>query len=449
MRGTFRFRWQSFLSVFVLVAVLAPLAVAQPAQTADQGLVLEALQVLETNYVDPIDAVKVLNAAIAGVRAQLSSAGVAVDLSEIPAGVSEAEARRQFAERFAAAASAAVGTVTRSQLAYAAIRSMTESFRDSHTGFLTPQQNQEQHLRQRGQAGFTGIGVILLPKDGKFFVQTVIPGGPAEAAAVRKFDRILKVNDISTGGMQVDQVSGMIRGPAGTPVTLTLQRPGVTDPQVITVVRAPITVPSIFKAEVMEDGIGYIRLYQFYDRVGRDFRQAVTRLMAQGMRALVIDLRGNAGGYLQELNSILNALLPPGVPVYTEIRQGGRTHIVRTVGPPLIPLSMSVVVVIDEGSASASELMSAAIKENRRGQLVGEKTAGAVEASVMIDLSDGSALSVTTFRLATGHGVRLEGAGVEPDVPATLTAADLEAGQDRPLNVAVRLARQTLAQPVR
>jgi len=104
---------------------------------------------------------------------------------------------------------------------------------------------------------------------------------------------------------------------------------------------------------------------------------------------------------------------------------------------------------VDEGSASAAELLAAAIKENHRGVLVGAKTSGAVEASVMIDLSDGSALSVTTFRLATGRGVRLEGAGIEPDVTTALTVEDLEAGQDRQLTTAVRLARQAVADPVR
>lgn len=440
---------RKFAGVLLVLAVLAPLAVRTPALAADQSLVLQALQVIEANYIDPVDTVKSLNAAIAGLRAQMSSSGVPADLADIPAGTAGVEAKRLFGEQFAAASRTAGGNLTVTQLAYAAIRGMTESFKDSHTGFLTPQQNEERRQRQRGQAGFTGTGIILAPSEGKFFVLTVIPGGPAEAAGVKEFDRIVRVNDVSTAGMAVDQVSGMIRGPAGTTVTLTLQRPGVTDPVVLTVTRAPISLPAILKTEMLDGGVGYIRLYQFVERTGRDFRAAVSQLQAQGMRALVLDLRGNSGGFLAELNSVLNALFPGGLPVYTEIRKGGSVRVVRTAGAPLLPPAMPLVVLIDESSASASELLAAAVKEQRRGQLVGQKTAGAVEASILFDLSDGSGLSVTTFRLASGRGVRLEGVGVEPDVVATLTTADLEAGQDRQWGAALRLVRQILALPTR
>lgn len=436
-------------AALVLVALATSLAIGQPTQAADQSLVFEALGLLQTHYVDPVDPVKLLNAAITAMRTQLSSAGVGVDLAEISLGVTDGEARRLFTDRFTAAATISAGSVTRTQLAYAAIRGMTDSFKDSHTGFLTPQLNAERRLRQRGQAGFSGVGIILLPKDGKFYVSTVIPGGPAEAAGVHDFDRIVKINDVSSGGLTVDQVSGIIRGPTGTPVTLTLQRPGVPDPLVVTIVRAPIVVPAVFKTELLESGIGYIKLYQFVERTGRDVRASITRLLDQGMRVMVLDLRGNSGGFLSELSSVLNALLPAGVPIYTEMRQGGQVRVVRTVGPPLLPASIPLVVLVDEGSASAAELLAAAIKESRRGQLVGERTSGAVEASVLFDLSDGSAISITTFRLATGRGVRLEGTGVDPDIQVALTTADLEAGVDRPLGAALGVARQVIAQQVR
>jgi len=437
------------LVAVLMVAVLAPLAVAQTTTGAEPAIVDEALRALQTNYVDPVDVAKVLNAAVEALRAQLSAAGVSVPLAGIPVGTTEAEARRLFEEQFAAAVASSGTAVTPVQLSYAAIRGMTESFKDSHTGFLTPQQNQERRSRQRGQAGFTGVGIILLPKEDKFFVWAVIPGGPAEAMGVREFDRIVKINDVSTAGMQVDQVSGMIRGPSGTAVTLTLQRPATSDPLTITITRRPIVVPSIFRAEILDGGIGYIKLYQFVEGTARDFRAALTRLQAQRMRALVLDLRGNGGGYLHELNGVLNALLPNNLPVYTEMRQGGQSRVQRTSAAPLLPATMPLWVLVDQGSASAAELLSAAIQEHHRGQLVGEKTAGAVEASILVDLSDGSALSITTFRLATGRGVRLEGVGVTPDVEAVLTAADIEAGTDRVLTTALRAARQAVAQPTR
>jgi len=445
MRHTRPSVWFLVSTVALLVTLAAPPAL-RPAMAADQSLVLEALQTLQTHYVDLVDAKKALNAAITGLREELSRAGLAANLPGIPSYVTRAGAQGVFGSAFTAAEAAAAGRLTRTQLAYAAIRGMTDAFNDSHTGFLTPEQNDERRQRQRGQAGFTGVGIVLLQKDDRFYVWTLIPGGPAEAAGVHEFDRILKVNGISTGGMTVDQVSGMVRGPAGTLVTLTLARAGSAEPLAIPITRAPIVVPSIFKSDLLDGGVGYIRLYQFVERTGADVRAAVGRLLGQGMRALVLDLRGNSGGYLTELNRVLNTLLPPGTPVYMEMHQGGRVQVVRTAQVPLLPPSMPLVVLIDGSSASAAELLAAAIQENHRGKLVGEKTAGAVEASVIIDLSDGSALSVTTFRLATGSGMRLEGRGVQPDVPSELTAADLDAGRDRQLGTAVQLARDVAQQ---
>src|SRR3989442_2664524 len=129
----------------------------------------------------------------------------------------------------------------------------------------------------------------------------------------------MKVNDVSTGGLTVDQVAGMIRGPAGTPVTITFQRPAVTDPLVVTMTRAPIVVPSIFKSELLDGGVGYIRLYQFVDGTGRDVRNAMTRLLAGGMRVLVLDLRGNSGGFLHGIYNVLHTPLPARGAGYTRM----------------------------------------------------------------------------------------------------------------------------------
>ncbi len=446
MLGHRRLTWHILLTTLVVV-ILAVSPLARPAQAADQSLVFEALQALQTNYVDAVDPVQTLNAALLGMRQQLSTAGVVADLPDFPRYTTAVGAKREFGERFSSAVTAASGQLTTTQLAYAAIRGMASSFNDSHTGFLTPQQNEERRQRQRGQAGFTGVGVVLLPKDGRFFIWAVIPGGPAEAAGVHEFDRIAKINDLPTGGMTVDQVSGMIRGPAGSSVTLTLARVGVSDPLGFTITRAPIVVPAVFRTELLDGKVGYLRLYQFVDHTGADVRDAIAGLLQQGMRALVLDLRGNSGGFLAELDRVLNTLLPRGLRVYAQVRPGGKVDVVRTTKSPLLPATVPLIVLVDEGSASAAELLAAAIKENQRGTLVGAKTAGAVEASILHDLSDGSALSITAFRLTTGAGVRLEHTGVEPDVAAALTATDLEVGVDRQFGTALQIARQVTAQP--
>ncbi len=444
-----RFRCQGVLCALLVLALLVPLTAPPSARAADAGLVIEALRVLETNHFKAVDPVKALNAGIAGLRARLSSSGVAVDLPNIPSEAPAAQARRTFIERFAAALNAgAAAGLTETQLAHQAIRGMTESFQDSHTYFLTPEQNREHRQRQRGDVLFSGIGTTLVPNEGKFYVRTVIPGSPAETAGVKDFDRILKVNDVPTGGLTADQVVGMIRGPAATVVTLTLQRPGVPEPVVAAITRGPIRLPAIYKAQLLEGGIGYIYLSQFIGGASRDFRAALSRLQANGMRALILDVRSNIGGFLHELDGVLNALLPPGLPVYVERQSGGKTRIARSTGSPVLSPQIPLMLLIDEGSASAAELLAAAIQENRRGTLIGEKTAGAVEVSILVDLSDGSALSVTIFEITTGRGVRLESVGVKPDVVAAMTPFDFDSGQDRQLGWAIRLLRQALALPV-
>lgn len=448
MRYAGRSHKHPLLSVVVVLSLLLTLTVPTTARAADAGLVSEAARTLQVNHYKSVETVKLLNLAIAALRTKLASAGVAVELRDIAAGTPDQDAHRQFAERFAIALNAGASTgLNETTLAYQAIRGMTESYQDSHTGFMTPEQNLERRQRQRGEPGFTGVGIVLLLKDNKFYARVVIPGGPAEAAGMKEFDRIVKVNDISTGGMTVEQVSNIVRGPGGTTVTLTLQRAGVAEPLVVPIVRAPIRLPAIYRAQMFDGGIGYVHLSQFIDGSARDFRAAVTKLRAQGMRALIVDIRGNIGGFLRELDSVLNALLPSGTPIYVELRSGGTSRPVRTTGRQIIPASMPLLVLVDEGSASAAELLAAAVQESKRGMVIGEKTAGAVEVSIFIDLSDGSALSVSVFEIRTGRGVRLESVGVKPNVQAAMTPYDFDAGQDRQLGWAIRLMRQNLALP--
>jgi carboxyl-terminal processing protease len=427
----------------LLVALVGLIQPALPrAEAADAGLVLEALGVVRSRYVDPVDPVALLNGAIAGLRQTLADAGLQADLPAIPRGTPVRAAEGLFRERFETAASA--GHVTPTGLAHAAIRALTAGLKDSHTGFLTPDANKERQLRQRGQPGFSGIGVVLMPRDGRFYVRDLIPGGPASGAGVKPLDRIARVGKIPVAGMRVDEVAGLIRGPVGTPVEIGIERPGRAAPLAITVTRRPIQVPAIFQARVAEGGVGYLQLYQFVAGTGRDVRATLDGMMKNGMRALVLDLRANNGGYLHELTVALNAMLPRDRPIFQETSRGGQQRTVRTPGVPVLPATLPVVVLIDEATASAAELMAAALREQARAVLVGAKTSGAVEASILVDLSDGSAVSVTIQRLATGQGRRLEARGVTPDVPVALAAEELDQGRDAQLARAMRLARQRL-----
>jgi carboxyl-terminal processing protease len=440
---TFPATLRRYAPAFLLMAAVTLLPMAAPrAQAADAGLVLEALSVLRDRYVDPIDPAALLDGAVGGLRSALSAAGVQADLAAIPQGVTPAQAETAFRARFGAATAAAAGRATTAALAYSAIRAMTAVLNDSHTGFMTPEQNRERQLRQQRQAAFSGIGIVLMPREGRFYVRDVIPGTPAEEAGVKALDRIARIDNVPTAGMQIDQVAGLIRGPAGTSVTLTLDRPGRADSLTVSVTRAPIQIPAIFQARVVEGSIGYLYLYQFVNRAGADFRRALEQMLAGGTRGLVLDVRANSGGFLHELTAVLNQVLQAGRPIYQETSRGGQTRTVRTNGVPVLPSHIPVVVLIDENSASAAELMAAALQEHGRATLAGARTSGAVEASVLVELSDGSALSVTILRLASGQGRRLEGVGVSPDVPVAVTVADLDQGRDPQLQRAVLLLRQ-------
>ncbi len=436
-----------FLVLLVAAATVAVGPIPSPALAAPTtgGLVLEVIKVLDEQYVEQalIDRVRLLNVALESMQAALSRAGIPAELQRILPGTVPAEAERLFRERFDAALTGG-GQVTPQSLAYGAIRAITASLNDSHTGFLTPEEFRERQARQRQAAGFTGVGMVVFPKEERFYVWEVIPNSPAARLGVRKFDRIVRINDTPTGGLTAEQVVSMIRGPAGTAVTILFERAGRPAPFPVTITRAPIVVPSVFAARMVEPGIGYIYLYEFSGGSSRDFRRALQGLMGQGLRALIIDLRNNSGGFLHELRAILNTVLPAGLPVYQTTTSQG-TQVVRTDRTPLLLRTTPMVVLVNEGTASASELLSAAISEHGRGTTIGTKTGGAVEASVVFELTDGSALSVTIQRLTTGKGKRLEGAALVPDVPLDLTAADFAEGRDAQLLRAVQVARQRAA----
>lgn len=443
---THRHSMTRFVCALLLALSLtaAPLAVPRPAYAADAGLVLEALSVLREYYVDRLDASTMLNGALAGVRTALSTAGVQIDVAEIPAGTAGPQSEMLFRTRFDAAVAAAGGRVAPTALAYMATRGMTAQLKDSHTWFLTPEENRERVLRQQRQAGFSGAGIVLMLREGKFYIRDVIPGSPAAAGGVQQFDRIVRVDNVATAGLQADQISGLIRGQTGTSVSLVLERPGRSDPVTVALTRAPIQVPAVFQSRVIENGIGYLQFYQFVSRSSGEFRGALNGLLGSGMRALILDLRGNLGGFVNELEAIVSLFLPPGQPIYQEVSRGGQTRAVRTFGVPLLPGHQPVIILVDESSASAAELLAAALQEHGRATVVGQKTMGAVEAAIMIDLSDGSAVSVTVRRLASAQGRRLEGAGVSPDVAVDLPVADLDQGRDLQLQTALQLARQRL-----
>jgi carboxyl-terminal processing protease len=435
-----RMRVGSRALIALLVMVLA-IPVLPRAEAADAQFVLSTLDTLQENYVDPLPSVQMLNAALDALRQKLN---VAPFGGAIPNDADDRDASALFTQRFDEILSQVHDQYSTTQLAYIAVAGMLASLHDSHTGFIPPELYQEEKRKENGEAAFTGIGIVLLLRDGQFYVNEVYPGGPAASAGVRPFDRILAVDGKSTTGLDETAVSGLVRGTAGSTVVLTLGRPGADRPQDVSIVRAPIHVPRV-TAQMLTGQIGYIRIFEFVPGVGNAFRDAILSLRREGMRALVLDLRGNPGGLVEELRDVADAMLPQSSPFLQMKTRGGRQTTLETHDPPILPASDPLAVLVDDETGSAAELLSAAIQEQSRGVITGIKTAGAVEIGITVDLPEGAGMSVTVARVLSGRGTRLEGQGVTPDDVMTLTTDAMNLGHDSQLDKAVQLLRDRLS----
>ncbi|HEX4836846.1 MAG TPA: S41 family peptidase [bacterium] len=420
--------------LLALSLLLVPFTQVQHAAAADASLVIAALHVLEQEYVDPVQPVPLLNAAIATLRKASSLSADA--LPEIPAGTQETEASAQFTGEFSRAAEA--GGVSETQLAYTATAAMLASLHDSHTYFLDPVQLRESRRQLFGNPGFTGIGVTIIQRKdaagvGWIFIEDVFPGSPAKAAGLQRFDKVLQVDGKPLQNVNVLDASQTIRGPAGSTASLVIQRGGQT--LQLAVVRAPIRVPPI-EGRFLVPGVAYLKIFEFSQGAGSQLRKVVEELQVQGhIRWAVLDLRGDPGGLIVEAANVGGVFLPPRTVLARITERGQQPSQLRTAGFPLLRRT-PLVILVDGGSASASEILAGAFKDEHRATIVGEKTAGALGGSVTVALPEGG-MSVTVERILSPNNSQVEGVGITPDVPVALTVADMERGQDTQLEAAL------------
>jgi carboxyl-terminal processing protease len=297
---------------------------------------------------------------------------------------------------------------------------------------------------QSTEGSYAGIGlqVTLDPDDKITTVTYVYPGEPADMAGIKTGDKFVKVNGLDVTGASLDDVTGMTKGRAGTTVRITIYRAEGNETFEIDVVRKKINIPTV-TGKMLEDDIAYIKLNAF-DRVTTgQFDEAYTRLMQDGAKGLIIDLRNNPGGLLDVVTDITDTLIPEGIIVYTEDKNGDREYIYSEPDCIKIPLA----VLVNENSASASEVMSGAIKDTGTGVLVGEKTFGKGIVQNLFMLDDGSALKVTVARYYTPGGICIQGDGIVPEyvveMPAELAAQTdtLEPENDPQLQKAVEVVK--------
>ena len=307
---------------------------------------------------------------------------------------------------------------------YEAIRGMLASLNDPYTRFLDPKQFKEMRIDTSGELMGVGIQLSLDTKTKELVVVSPIEGTPASRAGVLSKDVIVSIDGDSTKGMSTEDAVKLIRGPEGSDVVLGLRR----GDQVLDVplTRARIEINAVtYRLNKTQDQrkIGYIRLKQFNANAAKEMRQAAKSLEEQGAEGYVLDLRGNPGGLLEASIDIARQWLNEGIIVSTRTREGIR-DVRRATGSAIT--DKPLVVLIDQGSASASEILSGSLQDNSRAELVGQKTFGKGLVQAVRGLSDGSGLTVTIAKYLTPKGTDIHKHGIEPDLISVMTEEQLK-----------------------
>lgn len=414
-------------------------AASQPSVQQSADTLARALTLLNENYVEGADLGKLVAASQKGAWEALAEAGVPPqDADQTPPGVLT-ESTQALRQRFVRAAVRSGSKVQPGWLAYQMIRSAANSLDDCHTGFLTPQQVQDQVQRLNGTTKFSGIGVLLRRVSDKdqFTVVEVFRNSPAEKAGVRAGDLIVSVDGTDLKGLGLEQVVNMVRGPEGTATTLGISRLGSSQPIQIAVTRGSVSAP-VLRSEVLDGGIGYVKFYGFPEPLTGELDTALRTFDRQRVTALIVDLRDNAGGQLDVVTKVTSRFVPDG-PLFQGVSQTGDHTLFYADGNYWLK-GRRLAVLVNGGTGSGGEILASAVKEHRSGTLVGTKTAGCVSTGQMFPLPDGSAIEIATNRVVSGlRGAELNRVGVTPDVAVDTTPADLANQRDVQLTQAVEL----------
>ena len=370
------------------------------------------------------------------------SAASLAELADTPAGSDRAFAAFWEAWRTIQYGDAQlVGTYE--DLMHAALRSMVEALGDPHTAFMDPNQVRQSDIQLEGE--YDGIGAFV--DTTTEFVTIIAPmdGSPAEQAGLKPGDMVVAVDGEDMTGVPGDAVISHILGPAGSPVVLTIQREDEPETFDVEVVRAHINVPSV-QGEILEGNIAYVQLLTFGANSATELHDKVEDLLAEDPEGLILDLRNNGGGFLNTAVSITSEFITDGVVLYEEYGDGSRDEYSAFSGG--IATDIYLVVLVNEGTASASEILAGAIQDYERGLLVGATTfgKGSVQQPVALSNEQG-ALRVTVAHWLTPDERLIHGIGLTPDVVVGLTDEDFEQGLDPQLDSAIELVNENAGTP--
>ncbi len=297
-------------------------------------------------------------------------------------------------------------------LVYGAIKGMMSSL-DPHSGFMSPDAYKEMQVDTKGEFG--GLGIQIGIKDSALTVIAPIEDTPAYKAGIKSGDRIIKIGDQGTKDMSLMDAVNKMRGPKDTTVSLTIMREGWKEPQIFSLKRDIIKIKSV-KYRKLDSGIGYIKITQFQEQTAADLSDALTKLSEEKTDSLVLDLRNNPGGLLNSAVDVASHFLPKDkLVVYIKDRAGERTEY-KTGGFKSYNEKPLMIVLVNQGSASASEIVAGALKDWHRAVILGVQTFGKGSVQSVIPLSDGSGLRLTTARYYTPSGTSIQSTGINPDI---------------------------------
>ncbi len=322
---------------------------------------------------------------------------------------------------------------------YAATAGMVDSFGDPHTLFLAPDDTDLFNADVQGE--FAGIGMELALRDNVPTVVAPLKNSPSELAGIMPGDIIYKINGEEVFNLSIDTVVGRIRGALGTPVIITIIRAGEEEPIEFSIIRDTIIIPVI---ETYTKGdIFVIALYSFNLHATEEFIQALKDFEKSGLKKLIIDLRSNPGGFFDASLDMASMFLPEGAVI---VRERGNKDtpekVYRSKGFGLVPADIPVVVLIDGGSASASEILAGALQEHKRAQLVGTDSFGKGSVQEFVEFNDGSSLKVTVAKWYTPNNLSISDKGLTPDHTIPRERSDRQTGRDRQLEKAIELLDQ-------
>lgn len=331
------------------------------------------------------------------------------------------------------------GELNVQKMIHGAISGMVESLGDPYTVFLTPKDTKI--FIEDVKGAFEGVGMEIGIRKNQLQVVAPLEGTPAQKAGLRAGDKIMKIDGKAALDITIDEAVNLIRGPKGTEVILSIFRDEWGETREIKIVRGVIEIPSL-KLEMKEGNIAHLKLYHFTEKAKIDFRETAIKILESPAEKIILDLRNNPGGYLEIAKDIAGWFLEKGrVVVIEDFGENREQRVYKSAGPSRL-LEYPIVILINQGSASGSEILAGALRDNRGIKLIGEESFGKGSVQELAKLKGGASLKITIANWLTPNEELITDKGLEPDIIVEMTEEDFEQGRDPQLDKAIEIIKK-------